>query len=47
MNKLMKKISSMFIAALLFCFSITAMAEELPNGTVAGLPWTIVNKVDK
>ena len=42
MNRLMKQISSMFIAALLFCFTITAMAEELPNGTVAGLPEQLV-----
>lgn len=38
----MKKVSSMFMAVLLFCFSMTVSAEELPDGTVAGLPEKLV-----
>lgn len=39
---MMKKVSSMFMAVLLFCFSMTVSAEELPDGTVAGLPEKLV-----
>lgn len=42
MDRMMKKISSIFISALLFCFSITVSAEELPDGAVAGLPERLV-----
>lgn len=42
MNRLLKKVSVMFMAALLFCFSITALAEQLPDGELAGLPEKLV-----
>lgn len=42
MGILLKKISAIFISAVLLCFSITVLAEELSDGTVAGLPEKLV-----